>query len=342
MLKTLFKLTAVALVVFVVGLAALRSYGNATYFKPHDPAAPLYPEVAENAIITEPVTLFDIEFPREYRRTEFSIQGRPGDRIPCVITQPVAFEGRLPTIVFVHGSGQTKRFIDSIASPFNKAGFNMVSFDQLGRGDRPVEGGAWQGLRTWYDRGWTAVDDASRVVDYLLTRDDVDPDRIYYVGASYGAMVGTHVLARDKRFAAGVLIVGGGDFRVMADAPLIRDNIPGPIHAVLKQAAPWIGGVFDPILSAPYTAPTPILKQCGKVDALVSPESGEALFAALGEPKELRWYDIDHPGLRAGDGPEIARMLDDALVWLAGHAGIPLDLSPEEQTVAAFHGDAGI
>jgi poly(3-hydroxybutyrate) depolymerase len=326
--------------VFVLGFVALKSYGDANYFPTHDSAAPLHPEVSDNSVITEPVRFFGADFPRNFRRTPFSIEGRPGDRIPCIMTQPVEFEGRLPVILFVHGSGQDKRFVESITTPFNEAGFMMVSYDQLGRGERRVEGGRFEQIRTGYGRGGLAVDDARRIVDYLLTRDDVDPDRIYYVGVSYGAMVGTHVLAQDKRFAAGVLIVGGGDFRVMADAPLIRENLPRAVHVPLRSMARWLGGPFDPIRSAPYTGPVPILMQCGSDDRLVSPESGEALFAALSEPKEILWYDIDHPGLRDGDGPEIARMLDDGLIWLADKAGMDLELGddslPGRSAAAAF------
>jgi len=343
MIKRLLKFFALATtaVVLIVGLSvvALKSYGDANFFQEHDPLAPLHPEIGDNAVITEPVTFFGVEFPRNFRRTPFSIEARPGDRVPCVLTQPVEFEGKLPTILFVHGSGQDKRFVESICTPFVEAGFAMVSYDQLGRGERQRPEGALEIARVTYNRGWTAVDEASRIVDYLLTRDDVDPERIYFVGVSYGAMVGTHVLARDKRFDAGVLIVGGGDFRVMADAPLIRENLPGVVHTPLRGIARWLGGPFDPILSAPDTGPMPILMQCGLEDKLVSPESGQALFEAMGAPVEMLWYDIDHPGLRDGDGPEIGRLLDDGLVWIADKAGVNLDLEgamPGQSAAAAF------
>jgi len=232
----------------------------------------------------------------------------------------------------VHGARQSKEFVDRITSPFNKAGFAMISFDQWGEGDRLVEGGWPAQLRAWRDRGWKSVHDTQRIADYLLTRDDVDPERIYIIGASYGSIVATHVLARDDRFRAGVLIVGGGDFRIVFDAPFFREEFPAPLVSLLRPAILWAGGVFDPIHSAPNTGPIPVLALCGKADTIVPPESGKALFEALGDPKEIRWYDIDHPGMRPGDGPEIVRMLDDALVWLAGHAGISKDDLPPPYT----------
>ena len=324
-LKRILQFGAAFSAVLVIGLVAVKSYGDANYFRHHDATLPLNAEVGDNAVVTEPVNLFGVDMERNYRRIPFSIEARPGDRVPCVLTQPIEVTEPLPTIIFVHGAGQSKSFVERICSPFNASGFNMVSFDQWGQGEREHGGGALEAARSWRERGWRSVHDTRRIVDYLLTRDDVDPERLYLVGASYGSMVSTHVLAQDKRFDAAILLVGGGDFRIMADAPIFKEEIPAPLRAVLKPAFVWVGKAFDPIYSAPHTGPTPILKQCGSADRLVSPESGEALFAALGEPKELRWYDIDHPGLRQGDGPEIIRLLDDGLVWLAAHAGIPMD-----------------
>lgn len=325
MIKRFFLGFVVLFAVFAVALMAVKSNSDANYFMLNDPSLPVSVELSENAIVDEPVRLFGVEMPRNYRRTEFQIEARPGDWVPCVLTQPVDFEGRLPTILFVHGAGQSKSFVERISSPFNEAGFNMVSWDQWGQGDRQNDTSGIGRLTEWHDRGWKAVHEAQRIMDYLVTRDDVDPDRLYIVGASYGSMVTTHVLAQDKRYDAAILLVGGGDFRIMADAPLIKDAMPGALHAVLKPAFVWMGKAFDPIHSAPNTGPIPILKQCGSADILVTPESGQALFDALAEPKELRWYDIDHPGLRDGDGPEIIRLLDDGLAWLAEHAGIPAD-----------------
>lgn len=323
MLRKSLQYLLVAVVSVVVLFVVVKSVGDARYFVDYDPALPADAQVVSVTEVNDTVDLFGVDRPRHYKRTEFTFAARADDRVPCVLTQPASFEGKLPTIVFVHGSGQSKNFVEEICTPFNKAGFAMVSYDQWGRGGRKLPEGDWRKITAWYDRGWKATNDARRLVDYLLTRDDVDPERIYLVGASYGAMTGTHILAHDKRFKAGVLVVGGGNFNIMLDAPLIRREVPAMALAVLKPIANWLGKPFDPIRSAPDTAPTPILMQNGSDDILVSPEAGEALFAALAEPKEILWYKVDHPGLRDGDGPEIVRMLDEGLVWLQAKAGMP-------------------
>ena len=320
LLRFVFGTIAALLVAFIV----MKTIGDARYFSDYDATLPLAAEVKETTVVADSEELFDVQRARNYRRTEFSIEARAGDRVPCVLTQPLTGEGKLPTIVFVHGSGQDKRFVEKICTPFNQAGFNMVSYDQWNRGERKIKEGGVKKITAWYDRGWKAVNDARRIADYLLTRDDVDPERLYLVGASYGAMTGTHILALDKRFKAGVLVVGGGDFNIMLDAPLIKKEVPAMALAILKPVANWLGKPFDPVRSAPNTGPTPILMQNGSADTLVSPEAGEALFAALGEPKEIVWYDVDHPGLRDGDGPEVVRMLDEGLKWLAPRAGVTI------------------
>ncbi|MCP4890665.1 MAG: protein kinase [Planctomycetaceae bacterium] len=51
--------------------------------------------------------------------------------------------------------------------------------------------------------------DVSRAVDYLLTRDAVDPERLIYFGLSNGAIRGPMCLSTDPRLKAAILLAGG-------------------------------------------------------------------------------------------------------------------------------------
>ena len=51
--------------------------------------------------------------------------------------------------------------------------------------------------------------DFRRSIDYLETRDDVDNERIAYIGVSWGARVGSIMLALEERIKAGIFMVGG-------------------------------------------------------------------------------------------------------------------------------------
>ena len=135
------------------------------------------------------------------------------------------------------------------------------------------------------------------------------------LGASFGAITGTAVLAQEKRVKAGVLVVGGGDARILAMAPAVRREVPGWLLPALPTLLSLAIGPAEPVLHAPHTAGTPVLMQNGSKDSVITPESGEALFAALGGPKELRWYPIEHPD-REPNGAEVVRMLDEGREWL--------------------------
>jgi dipeptidyl aminopeptidase/acylaminoacyl peptidase len=158
------------------------------------------------------------------------------------------------------------------------------------------------------------VHDARRLLDYLETRTDIDSDRMYLVGASYGAITGTVALAQDERFKAAALIVGGGNFRLIAQAPEVRRELPDWLLPFAGPLLAALAGVADPVRHAPGTAGRPVIMLNGSNDGVVIPESGEALYAALGEPKEIRWYPIDHPD-READSAKVVEMLNDGLAW---------------------------
>ena len=50
--------------------------------------------------------------------------------------------------------------------------------------------------------------DLRRAVDLLASRSDVDPERIAYLGVSYGGMMGGLLASIEDRLQAYVLIVG--------------------------------------------------------------------------------------------------------------------------------------
>jgi hypothetical protein len=67
-----------------------------------------------------------------------------------------------------------------------------------------------QGTRVRDRELWLATfKDGMRAVDYLTTRDDVDSERLIYVGCSMGATLAPISLALEPRFRAAVLLVGG-------------------------------------------------------------------------------------------------------------------------------------
>jgi fermentation-respiration switch protein FrsA (DUF1100 family) len=108
-----------------------------------------------------------------------------------------------PAIVMCGPSSSVKeQTLPHYAERFADAGYSVLTFDPRSFGESDGE------PRCYYDPA-QIVSDYSNAVSYLLTRDDVDPDRIALVGVCMGGGYAISTAARDKRVAA-VVSVGGG------------------------------------------------------------------------------------------------------------------------------------
>ncbi len=162
------------------------------------------------------------------------------------------------------------------------------------------------------------------------------------VGASYGAVTGSTVMAKDRRLRAGVLVYGGGDFRKLLhsyanhlgmaaalgliDGRNLNPEKPPLPKLTLSQerkvrvvigciipVARYFLGVADPIHYAGQISPTPVYFQNGTHDVLVPAAAGKALQDAAREPKKITWYESDHVGINL---EHTKRVLEDGLRWL--------------------------
>ena len=281
-------------------LTLLKAHLDASYFVGYDASTPLN------------VQMLGEEERDGYRRLYFTYEGMPGRAVPTLLALPAEGAGPFPAVVFLHGIGQKKDFLDEIAAPFVGSGFAIASFDQHMTGERKLRNAPWfeqaAGLR---ERGALTVIEARRLVDYLETRPDVAPDRIYLIGASYGAMTGAIAAAFDPRFRAVALVYGGGDLRKMAGSPEVRKEI-GPLAPLVGQFLGWFAAVSDPVNYVGAISPRPIFFQNGDRDRIVVPAAAEALYDAAQEPKEIKWYPSDHLDL---DPEYIPIAVNDGVAW---------------------------
>ncbi len=331
MKKTL-KITGGVLAgVFVILLLA-KVAADKTYFSDYDPKLPFDVKVTETGVVEDSGDFFGIPRNRHFEKVVFSMQTRRNERMPVLLTLPAKRTGKVPVIVFLHGIGQSKGFVEEICTPFNEAGFAMACFDQSMQGERKINGGLLAQAVAFRQRPWKTINDGRRLIDYLQTHPDIDPERIYLVGASYGAITGSSLTAFDKRIKAADLVVGGANIPVLLDAPLIVNGLNESIlQKTGRQMAAFIGPILhwtgkqivatmmkpaDPMNWVAGTKGTPVLMQNGSIDTLVSPDAGKELYKYLGEPKEIRWYPCDHPGLDKTQAKIILQILDEGLVWL--------------------------
>ena len=310
------KIIGGVLLAIIIVLFVTKLWADKTYFDNYDPSLPFNVQVQEVAQINDTIELFGIERPRRFEKVLFTMDTRPNESMPVLLTMPATRGSKVPVIIFLHGIGQSKGFLQQICTPFNEAGFAMACFDQSMQGDREVDG-VWNSAVAFRQRPWKTINDTRRLIDYLQTHPEIDPERIYLVGASYGAITGSTATAFDKRIRASVLVVGGAHIPTMLDAPLIKNSVNNSLlHWMGKQIVSFMMKPADPKNYVAGTAGTPVIMLNGSEDTLVSPDAGNKLYEALGEPKEIRWYPCDHPGLRDGDAKIAVQILDDGLNWL--------------------------
>jgi cephalosporin-C deacetylase-like acetyl esterase len=140
-----------------------------------------------------------------------------------------------------------------------------------------------------------AVIDAMRGIDLLAARKDVDPNRIGYVGHSYGAQWGAILSSIDKRLKTAVLMGGAGaqkDMLVDNNDPDIvefRNGLPkGQLDAYIKVVSQ-----LDAILYVSHSM-IPVLFQFANYERYFDKSSMERYYKTAANPKNVEWYDTGH------------------------------------------------
>jgi hypothetical protein len=134
------------------------------------------------------------------------------------------------------------------------------------------------------------VTDVRRGLDYLLTRNDIDPHRIAFFGPSAGARIGLILAAVENRYAA-VVLQGAG---IVPDDRMVLPDA-NPINF-----APHIGA-RKLMLHGRYDEDTPFKTRA------------EPLFKLLREPKRLVMFEGSHVPSTELFVTNINAFLDEAL-----------------------------
>ncbi|MFB6133689.1 MAG: prolyl oligopeptidase family serine peptidase [Halanaeroarchaeum sp.] len=131
--------------------------------------------------------------------------------IPALYTTPPATEPPFPAIVDVHGGPESQRrpSFNPVKQYFLQQGYAV--FEPNVRGSTGY-GKAYTHLDDRRNRR-DAVRDLEAGVEWLLERDEIDPDRLVAMGASYGGFMVLSALTEFPEYwAAGVDIVGIANF----------------------------------------------------------------------------------------------------------------------------------
>jgi dienelactone hydrolase len=133
-----------------------------------------------------------------------------------------------------------------------------------------------------------ATVDLRRGVDLLLSRPDIDPDRIGCVGFSYGASVVAMLANAESRIKAYILWAASSNLTdfLRRQAKSFPEEKLGVFLDAMK--------VIDPIHHVGRAAPSAILFQNGRFDKNAPEKNVDALFEAASDPKQMAWYDSGH------------------------------------------------
>jgi len=232
--------------------------------------------------------------------------------VPAFLARPKRAAGRVPAIVFDHSHGGgydigKKEFVEGRSymqpTPYAKAltdeGYLALCIDHWCFGERNVatemdtfKAMLWQGRVLW----GMMVYDSIRALDWLLTREDVDPSRVGTLGMSMGSTMAQWLAALDERIKATVDICCLTEYNtLLAVKGLSGHGIYYYVPGLLKE--------FTASDVNALIAPRAHLGLAGTRDEL-TPVAGldiidrelNAVYAEAGHPE--RWkllrYDVEH------------------------------------------------
>lgn len=249
---------------------------------------------------------------------------------PAYFARPKGATGRLPTVLFNHSHGGgyqigKQEFLDgraylgkpAYAEFLTSLGFNALCFDAWIFGERARPQAELESFKDflWHGRVlWgMMVYDALKAVDYLVTRPDVDSDRLATVGMSMGSSTAQWAGALDPRLKVVVDICCLTDWHTLVKVGGLKG------HGIYYYVPDLLNHFTTSQMNA-LIAPRPHLSLAGTQDPLTPLEGLDVVdvelkkaYAAAGKPEhwQLLRYDVGHQ--ETPEGREAIRQ------WLVTH-----------------------
>jgi dienelactone hydrolase len=223
-----------------------------------------------------------------YKRLAFTIETAPGLYAPAFLLVPDGLKKPRAAILCSHGhgygmnelvglneKGEPRPYKEGYQHDFAiqavKAGFVALAFDQMGFGRRrdidfckqqnmwnhceqPSKNALHWGLSMSGIRVW----DAMRMIDFLQSRPEVDPERIGMVGISGGGLVTEFTAALDDRVKAACV----SGYLNRYEACILA------IHHCIDNYVPGLGRLANDDDIACLIAPRPLLIEAGTKDPI--------------------------------------------------------------------------
>ncbi len=178
------------------------------------------------------------------------------------------------TVVHFHGNAENMSGHITFADWLPRAGYNLLVFDYRGYGKS-------EGKVT---RKGTILD-GHAALDYVLSRPDVDPQRVFAFGQSIGGAVAIAVAAERPELRAVVVDSTFSSYRRIAAMHLRKMLLFKWLAGLTARLA--LSADYDPIDCVDRLAPRALLVIASGQDEICFPELGRELYEAAREPKEF-------------------------------------------------------
>jgi cephalosporin-C deacetylase-like acetyl esterase len=151
-------------------------------------------------------------------------------RVPAYLAIPKEkMHEKMPVVIIMHGWnlfwGKNEDWVQQWIPILTEQGYAVLAPDHFLFGERKTEGGFDHDTNRgpYYYRDWMcqSVVDLRRGIDYLLTRPDIDPERIAVFGGSLGGWIGSILSAVEPRIRTTILSVPATEF-ITAQTPAGR------------------------------------------------------------------------------------------------------------------------
>jgi dienelactone hydrolase len=218
-----------------------------------------------------------------------------GGRVPATLMIPEG-EGPFPGMVYQHGFPSNRQGIRPLALDYARQGVVTIAIDAPWA--RPEASDRSYPLTFSETDALEQVQlmmDLSRALDLLEERQDVDPDRLVYVGVSYGGAMGGLLAGVESRLKACVLVVGDGG--LIEHFFGLEDVLygQGEFESAQEQRA-WFDAMWpvEPLNFIGQSAPVALLFQNGRTDLAVPAPDAIRYQRRGSQPKTIIWYDTGH------------------------------------------------
>ncbi|MEO7403289.1 MAG: prolyl oligopeptidase family serine peptidase, partial [Burkholderiales bacterium] len=231
-----------------------------------------------------------------------------GTTLAGVLRKP-AGAARMPLVIMISGLDSTKEEMDAYEAPFHARGMATLAFDGPGQGEAEYA----MPIRGDYETPVRAV------VDWLLTRPDVDSDRIGAWGVSLGGYYAPRAVAYERRIRACISISGPWDWGDIWDhvPPLTRAAFRVRSHKANDDEGRKHAATLT-LKDAASKITCPLFIVAGREDRLVPAEHAERIAAAASGPVELLM--VDDGGHNANNRPY--RYRSRSADWMARQLGV--------------------